>query len=155
MAKVTTTFTINILWIFGAPSSGTTKWFLLACEKLGIASHLKRFPENEIQKGELTMQLEKTRAIADALERPTTATELPEFSWNDFQKEAGVRPLVLIAGFIHDVSAFLDEHPGGRRILENNIGRDSTGLFFGGAYAHSNAAQNVSTCSRTNDLLYK
>ena len=53
------------------------------------------------------------------------------------------RPLIVIAGFIHDVSDFLEEHPGGRHLLVKYIGRDATTAFFGGVYDHSNAAHNV------------
>lgn len=55
------------------------------------------------------------------------------------------RPLIVIAGFIHDVSDFIDEHPGGAHLLVKNIGKDATTAFFGGVYDHSNAAHNVST----------
>lgn len=58
-------------------------------------------------------------------------------------EQAKTRPLICIAGFIHDVSDFLDEHPGGRHLLTKNIGRDATTAFFGGVYDHSNAAHNV------------
>lgn len=54
------------------------------------------------------------------------------------------RPLVIIAGFIHDVSSFMDEHPGGRHLIAKMIGKDGTTAFFGGVYDHSNAAHNVS-----------
>jgi len=52
--------------------------------------------------------------------------------------------LILVAGFIHDVSTFFDQHPGGVRLLGANVGKDATAAFFGGYYAHSNAAHNVS-----------
>jgi stearoyl-CoA desaturase (Delta-9 desaturase) len=70
--------------------------------------------------------------------------------------------LILVSGFIHDVSDFLDEHPGGRHLLVKYIGefmmlylcprlihritsgKDATTAFFGGVYDHSNAAHNVS-----------
>ena len=55
------------------------------------------------------------------------------------------RPLVIVAGFIHDVSSFMDEHPGGRHLLIKFIGKDATTAFFGGVYDHSNAAHNVCT----------
>lgn len=55
-----------------------------------------------------------------------------------------MRPLICIAGFIHDVSNFLDEHPGGRHLLTKQIGRDATTAFFGGVYDHGNAAHNAS-----------
>ena len=53
------------------------------------------------------------------------------------------RPLVVVAGFIHDVSSFMDEHPGGRHLIAKMIGKDGTTAFFGGVYDHSNAAHNV------------
>ena len=60
------------------------------------------------------------------------------------QAQAKTRPLICIGGFIHDVSDFLDEHPGGRHLLIKQIGRDATTAFFGGVYDHSNAGHNVS-----------
>ena len=64
-------------------------------------------------------------------------------TWNADQEQAKTRPLICVAGFIHDVADFLDEHPGGRHLLTKNIGRDATTAFFGGVYDHSNAAHNV------------
>ena len=59
------------------------------------------------------------------------------------QEQSATRPLVVIGGFIHDVSTFIDEHPGGRHLVVKNIGKDATTAFFGGVYDHSNAAHNV------------
>ncbi len=59
------------------------------------------------------------------------------------QEQSAKRPLIVIAGFIHDVASFADEHPGGRHLITKNIGRDATTAFFGGVYDHSNAAHNV------------
>lgn len=59
------------------------------------------------------------------------------------QEESAKRPLVLVSGFIHDLSTFMDEHPGGRHFLAKMIGKDATTAFFGGVYEHSNAAHNV------------
>ena len=59
------------------------------------------------------------------------------------QEQAAQRPLVIIAGFIHDVASFMDEHPGGRHLIAKMIGKDATTAFFGGIYDHSNAAHNV------------
>jgi stearoyl-CoA desaturase (Delta-9 desaturase) len=60
------------------------------------------------------------------------------------QDQAVKRPVIVVAGFIHDVSDFIDEHPGGRHLLVKYIGKDATTAFFGGVYDHSNAAHNVS-----------
>lgn len=59
------------------------------------------------------------------------------------QAQSRSRPLIVISGFIHDMSDFLDQHPGGRRLLVQNIGKDATASFLGGVYDHSHAAQNV------------
>lgn len=142
-----------------------TKWFIKVCSMLGLASHLKvretptcqlwrhnsptfndeqTFPDNEVRKGELTMQLKKLRQTQDHLVWPADSNDLPVISWDSFQKQAEARPLVAIAGFIHDLSDFMDEHPGGRHLLAKNLGKDATTAFFGGVYDHSNAAHNVS-----------
>ena len=36
---------------------------------------------------------------------------------------------------------FIDEHPGGRILMASAIGKDATGMFHGGIYAHSRAAR--------------
>ena len=66
------------------------------------------------------------------------------------QEESKSRTLILIAGFIHDISSFLDHHPGGRDLLIRSSGKEMTASFFGGVYTHSNAAHNV--CMRITSL---
>jgi len=129
-----------------------TKWFIAVCQKVGLASHLKVFPDNEVKKGQLTMQLKKARAISDELTWPSDSNDLPVISWDSFQEQAKERPLILVSGFIHDVSSFLDEHPGGRHLLKKMIGKDATTAFFGGVYNHSNAAHNLLAMMRVGVL---
>lgn len=143
-----------------------TKWFIAGCAKLGFASQLRVFPSNEISKGRLAMKLKELKCLQDALNWPTPVETLPVVSWATctsalhfpvyfscfkvlnlatytVQEESKSRPLILLSGFIHDVSSFMDQHPGGRHYLTANSGRDVTALFFGGVYRHSNAAHNV------------
>lgn len=89
------------------------------------------------------MQLKKLRETQEHLTWPSDSNDLPVISWDSYLEQAEKRPLIVIAGFIHDVSDFLDEHPGGRHYLVKNIGKDATTAFFGGIYDHSNAAHNV------------
>ncbi|KZT11179.1 delta9-fatty acid desaturase [Laetiporus sulphureus 93-53] len=119
-----------------------TKWFIWACSKLGLARQLKTFPDNEVRKGQLTMQLKRLRETQESLKFAPDPNELPVISWESFQEQSAKRALVLIAGFIHDVSSFIDEHPGGRHLIAKHIGKDATTAFFGGVYDHSNAAHN-------------
>jgi stearoyl-CoA desaturase (delta-9 desaturase) len=39
------------------------------------------------------------------------------------------RQLVVIGGFIHDVSDFIDEHPGGAQLIKTRLGKDATSAF--------------------------
>lgn len=129
-----------------------TKWFIALCGMLGLASHLRVFPRNEIAKGALAMQLKELKKIQDSLAWPKTPENLPIVTWETFQRESKSRTLILISGFIHDVSSFLDHHPGGRSHLETNSGKEMTASFFGGVYSHSNAAHNLLSMMRVGVL---
>lgn len=129
-----------------------TKWFIYICSKLGMASHLKTFPNNEVRKGQLTMQLKRLRETQEKIEWPSDNTDLPVVTWDEYQKQAETRPLILISGFIHDVGSFIDEHPGGPHMLIKYIGKDATTAFFGGVYEHSNAGHNLLAMKRVGIL---
>ncbi|KAJ7678161.1 delta 9-fatty acid desaturase protein [Mycena polygramma] len=129
-----------------------TKWFIAACKFLGLASNLRVFPGNEIAKGALTMKLKHLKEVQEAIEWPQATEDLPIVAWESFQEESKKRPLLLVSGFIHDVSAFLEQHPGGASYLTNNSGKDMTASFFGGVYRHSNAAHNLMSMMRVGVL---
>ncbi|KAJ7468481.1 delta 9-fatty acid desaturase protein [Mycena latifolia] len=129
-----------------------TKWFIWVCQKLGLASHLKVFSENEIRKGQLTMQLKNLRKTQESLVWPSDKVDLPVVTWDAYQLEATKRPLILVSGFIHDVTTFLEEHPGGAHLLVKFVGKDATAAFFGGVYEHSNAAHNLLAMKRVGIL---
>jgi len=129
-----------------------TKWFIWSMQMLGLAFHLKIFPDNEVRKGQLTMQLRRLREAQEILQWAPDSNDLPVISWDSFQEQSAKRPLVLISGFIHDVSAFIDEHPGGRHLIVKMIGKDATTAFFGGVYDHSNAAHNLLSMMRVGIL---
>ena len=59
-----------------------TKWFIATCAALGLASHLRMFPQNEIKKGELTMQLKRLKKVQDEISWPTQVADLPVVSWD-------------------------------------------------------------------------
>ncbi|KAL0565014.1 stearoyl-CoA 9-desaturase [Marasmius crinis-equi] len=129
-----------------------TKWTIWVLSKFGLASHLKVFPDNEVRKGQLTMQLKRLKETQDSLHWPSDSNDLPVVNWETFQKQSAKRPLVLIAGFIHDVSGFVEEHPGGAHLINKYIGKDATTAFFGGVYDHSNAAHNLLAMKRVGIL---
>ncbi|KAL4077434.1 delta 9-fatty acid desaturase protein [Scleroderma citrinum] len=127
-----------------------TKWLIWLCSKIGLASHLKTFPENEIQKGMLSMELKHLFKKQEELAWPHGG--LPVVSWATYKSQAELRPLLCIAGFIHDLEGFMDEHPGGKHILCQYIGKDATAAFFGGVYNHGNAAHNLLAMKRVGML---
>ncbi|PBK70956.1 delta 9-fatty acid desaturase [Armillaria solidipes] len=129
-----------------------TKWFIWLMECVGLASQLKMFPSNEIQKGELLMEMKRLREKQERVEWCKHADQLPVVSYESFQKQSTKRPLVLVSGFIHDLSGFLEHHPGGKPLLARYIGKDATTAFFGGVYDHSHAAHNLLSMKRVGIL---
>ena len=56
--------------------------------------------------------------------------------------------LVVLDGFVLDVSSFAKSHPGGEALLKADNGADITEKFKGAVYAHSNAARNLACTYR-------
>ncbi|KIJ40859.1 hypothetical protein M422DRAFT_32001 [Sphaerobolus stellatus SS14] len=129
-----------------------TKWFIALCYFLGLAKDLRVFPTNEIQKGALTMKLKELKAVQDSLQWSKSSEDLSIVSWESFQEQAKSRNLIVIAGFIHDVSLFWTNHPGGEKFLQSSVGKDATAAFFGGIYSHSSAAHNLLSMMRVGIL---
>ncbi|GJJ15536.1 hypothetical protein Clacol_009814 [Clathrus columnatus] len=130
-----------------------TKWFIAICSLLKLAKNLRVFPRNEIQKGALRMKLKELKTLQDSLQWPREEEDLPVISWDSFQEQSKSRDLILISGFIHDVSSFMKQHPGGEELLRSSIGKDMTSAFFGGVYSHSSAAHNLLAMKRVGILM--
>jgi stearoyl-CoA desaturase (Delta-9 desaturase) len=63
-----------------------TKWAIWTFSKLGLASHLNVFPENEVRKGQLTMQLKRLREVQDGIQWPVV-NDLPVISWQSCEHQ--------------------------------------------------------------------
>ncbi|KAI1785600.1 hypothetical protein LXA43DRAFT_123040 [Ganoderma leucocontextum] len=59
-----------------------TKWFIAACGRLSLASHLRVFPANEIRKGELAMQLKKLKKVQEEIRWLVQVDDLPIVGWD-------------------------------------------------------------------------
>ncbi|CAG8471029.1 5448_t:CDS:2 [Ambispora leptoticha] len=125
-----------------------TKWLIKFCSWFGLSTHLKRFPDNEVAKGQLFMQQKKLDAKRRTLNWGVPLEKLPIFTFEEFQEISKTKNWVLIEGIIHDVTNFIDEHPGGKAFITSSIGRDMTTAFNGGVYDHSNAARNLTSMLR-------
>lgn len=126
-----------------------TKWFIRVCGFLGLAYALKRFPSNEIDKGMIQMSQKTLNAAKAKLYWGPDPATLSAISKDDFAaKVAAGAQLIIVDGFVLDVSSFAAQHPGGAGYIKSEIGKDSTESFVGAVYKHSNAARNLANTLR-------
>lgn len=127
-----------------------TKWLIRVLAFFGLAYNLHKFPENEVQKGALQMAQKKIDRIASRIDWGQEVEDLPEFTMEQVQKskEGNGPKFLVIGGIVHDVSKWIDKHPGGPALIEAFIGKDATHAFNGGVYNHSNAGRNMLTALR-------
>ncbi|KAK6853339.1 hypothetical protein PG995_010151 [Apiospora arundinis] len=130
-----------------------TKWSIWCWKQLGLASDLKQFRSNEIEKGRVQQLQKKLDQKRAGLDWGIPLEQLPVVDWDDFvaQSKDG-KGLVAIAGVIHDVTDFIKDHPGGKALIGSAIGKDATAMFNGGVYLHSNAAHNLLSTMRVGVL---
>ncbi|KAJ5711957.1 hypothetical protein N7488_006113 [Penicillium malachiteum] len=121
-----------------------TKWSIWAWKQLGLASNLKQFRANEIEKGRVQQLQKKVDQKRAKLDWGVPLEQLPVVSWDDFEADSqSGKALTVIAGVIHDLTHFIHENPGGKVLINSAIGKDATAFFNGGVYSHSNAAHNL------------
>ncbi|KAK1766746.1 hypothetical protein QBC33DRAFT_587981 [Phialemonium atrogriseum] len=126
-----------------------TKAFIYIMSLFGLAYDLNTFRSNEIEKGRLQQEQKKLDQKRVRLDWGIPLEQLPVISWDDYVAQAkGGRALVAVAGVIHDVSDFINSHPGGKALITSAIGKDATSIFNGGVYLHSNAAHNLLSTMR-------
>lgn len=121
-----------------------TKMFIWTMQQLGLAHNLQRFSRNVIEQGLVQQQQKKLDKWRSRLNWGVPIDQLPVIEFDDFKEQAGLgRQLVVISGIVHDVTDFVDRHPGGRALIKSAVGRDGTAVFNGGVYQHSNGAHNL------------
>ncbi|KAE8161910.1 hypothetical protein BDV40DRAFT_300838 [Aspergillus tamarii] len=119
-----------------------SKWVILLLEQLQLATNLHKVSDDVIDSCRRQYRQEKQLPPADTFS--ADHGEVPPIEWDEYvqQAESG-RALVAVAGFVYDVSNFVDRHPGGEKILKTAMGRDATAMFHGGGHNHSLAASNI------------
>lgn len=58
-----------------------TKWFITVMSWFGLAYQLKAFPDNEVRKGQYTMELKKLKERGEDIKWPTSSNDLPIITW--------------------------------------------------------------------------
>lgn len=125
-----------------------TKWLIWIFKKVGLASDLQTFSQNAIEQGIVQQRQKKLDKWRSRLNWGVPLELLPVMEFEDFQAQSKERALVLIAGVVHDVTNFIEGHPGGKALIQSGIGKDATAIFNGGVYDHSNAAHNLLSTMR-------
>ena len=126
-----------------------TKWVIAITYYLGLASELRRFPRNEIDKGQLQMQQKALNAAKAAINWGPDPATLPVWSKEKVATAVkGGAKYVILDGFVLDVAKFMGEHPGGTALITTELGNDITEKFKGGYYTHSCAARNLQATFR-------
>jgi len=121
-----------------------TKWTIRFFSYIGQTYDLKKFPENEVQKGQIQMKEKVLNKLKQKVDWGLQENEMPIITKEVFNEllHEGYK-LIIINNIVHDVTEFMGEHPGGKGILENMIGKDATKQFTGSVYEHSNGAHNL------------
>jgi len=132
------------------------KWLIYLLSLIGFAYNLKRFPENEIEKGALQMTKKKVEQKMAKLHWGPDENQLPESTMFDVESRVQEgSSLIVIDGYVIDVAEFKTIHPGGSKILGVYMGKDATKAFQGEVYLHSNAAKNLMTRFRVGKIAPK
>lgn len=110
----------------------------------GLCSRLIRFPNNEIVKARLQVQQQELDKLKKRIDWGRDVATLLPMDWATIQSrvENGEK-LVVIDGIVHKIDDFVNQHPGGEKILEFWNGRDATRAFHGEVYRHSKNANNL------------
>ncbi|TIC99435.1 Acyl-CoA desaturase [Colletotrichum higginsianum] len=131
-----------------------SKWIIWLWKQVGLASDLKEFRSNEIEIGRVQQIQKKLDQRRSKLDWGIPLDQLPFVEWEDFVNSAHNegKALVSVAGVIHDVTGFVEDHPGGEALISSAVGKDATAIFNGGIYNHSNAAHNLLSTMRVGIL---
>lgn len=120
------------------------KWLIALYSILGLATGLKSVPQNEIHKSALQRKMQILEKEGEMVDWGVPLDNLPIWKWRKYEEETRTgRNLIVIRGAVHDVSDFVNEHPGGPSMITWAIGKDATKTFEGEIYRHSNAASNL------------
>jgi len=120
------------------------KWLIRGLNYIGLTYNLKRFPSDLFHKGQIQMkqkELDRQKSQWNWGSHPDALPTLTNKQYKARVSEGS--SLMIVDGIVHDVTHFLDKHPGGRSILAKFIGLDATRAFNGKVYNHSDAARNL------------
>lgn len=125
-----------------------TKWFIWVLHKFSFVDQLCVTPKALVMQLQIQQQQEIINRMKSRLIWGTPISRLPLIKPRDFKKiiasasQTG-RIYIIIQNVIHDITPFMEQHPGGVQLLKASHGKDATKAFFGGVYGHLTAATNL------------
>ncbi|CCH60418.1 hypothetical protein TBLA_0C06220 [Henningerozyma blattae CBS 6284] len=121
-----------------------TKIFIFVSYIFGLSYNLQKFSNNAIQIGIIQQKIKQINKDKAALNWGPRLIDLPIWKVQDFVDNLETNPnLIVVSGIVHDITNYIDRHPGGQKLIKEARGKDATSVFNGGVYNHSNAANNV------------
>lgn len=125
-----------------------TKWFIWTLSHVGLIEEVCTTPKDLITQLRIQQQQEVINRMKSQLNWGTPISKLPIISPRDFRHiinspSHADRLYIVIQNIIHDITPFMDQHPGGVPLLKASRGKDATKAFYGGVYGHLTAAVNL------------
>lgn len=131
----------QLVWAFDP-----AKWFLWLLARVRMVSDLATTPKNLVTQLRIQQQQQVLNRMRSQLDWGTPLSKLPRVTTREFRRlsaSATDRLYIVIQGIIHDITPFMDQHPGGLPLLMALHGKDATRAFYGGVYGHLTAAVNL------------
>ncbi|KAH3673284.1 hypothetical protein WICMUC_003743 [Wickerhamomyces mucosus] len=123
------------------------KYHILSLYYIGLVTKINRTADTSIVQCLLQQEQKLIDRKRSQLNWGVPIDRLPIISSDEFTKWAKEiapeRALVAVAGIVHDVTPFVNDHPGGISLIKASIGKDATSAFNGAVYDHSTAAHNL------------
>jgi len=121
-----------------------TKWIIWTLSWVGLTYDLMLFSTETITKGKLQMKEKELARQMAALHWGPPEDTLPVYTMEQVAEYGKNGEMLMVCeGYVHDVRAFMHEHPAGAGILKAYLNKDITKQFNGSVYNHSNAARNI------------
>lgn len=124
-----------------------TKWLIALLWAVGLVEDVLQSPAGLVMQLRIQQQQLVLNRMRSQLNWGTPISRLPKITTREFRKLSRApdnqRIYIVIQNIIHDITPFMDQHPGGIALLRALHGKDATRAFYGGVYGHSTAAVNL------------
>ena len=119
------------------------KWLIASLNLFGLTYNLKQFNPQLFEKGKIQMQEKRILEKKSKYDWGPNKEKLPIISMDEFKKRSKLDNLILVDGYVYNVTKFKDQHPGGKGFITAYIGKDASREFNETIYNHSTAARNI------------